>query len=337
MSSDPPKQPSDNQGTPLHRPYPTYANHVNDLIRGPLFSQDNCCARSSVMPSDDSARSEASASAYRDALKRALPTLAEADERRRRLIEANSKRWPTEKMRIPPEIRPKGVPRVEGSQGFFPELEGIIAAKQEQTKHYKEFYVEWTDLQTKLHEKSEDLRTKYASLVEQVRGCHHKFVNHRMNKRDYNSARKTLADQMDDIFEKLGKIAITMGTMYAESRAVAQGANPTGDFDYGKLDISACTAVPFLNHHFSDFVKKKDSSTPPDPFGPGPHDFAFKTGLPSYDFADMMATVWSTHPTKLQEIHEAVFDKNFDGIKELTRKEKDNVNALLGNGGEWSI
>lgn len=95
--------------------------------------------------------------------------------------------------------------------------------------------------------------------------------------------------------------------------------------------------MPFLIHSFPEFVKKKPSSVPPDPFGPRPSEIAFKNDLPSYDFHDMMAAVWRKHPTKLQDIHQAVFKECFAGIKELTQKEKDNVNALLGNGGEWRM
>lgn len=236
MASDKPKQTPDSQAAPFHRPYPTYANHINDLIRGPLLLQKNLSINPPVMSSDGSARPGASDGAPYLPARRPLPTLAEADERRRRLIESMTKMWPVEKMRIP-EVRPRNGPQDEDSQGFSRELEDIIAAKQEQTKRYKAFHVEWTDLQTKLQKKAEELRAEYADLVEQVYSTHHKYIRNRMKKDDYNAARKTLADQMDEVFEKLGNIAFTMGTMYAVSRAVAQGANPTGDFDYGKLDI----------------------------------------------------------------------------------------------------
>lgn len=95
--------------------------------------------------------------------------------------------------------------------------------------------------------------------------------------------------------------------------------------------------MPFLIHNFPEFAKKKPSEIPPDPFGPRPADTAFENDLPSYDFSDMMTKVWSKHPTKLQDIYHAVYDQGFAGIKELTQKDKDNANSLLGNGGEWSI
>ncbi|KAJ4389948.1 hypothetical protein N0V93_007421 [Gnomoniopsis smithogilvyi] len=335
MASDQPTQPPDSQGAPFYRPYPTYANHIHNLIRGPVIPQKDLSSKTPVMSSEDSARSDASADASLPLHLRPLPTMAEADERRRRLIESMVKMYPAEKMRIP-EVRPRSGSQAEGPQGLSRELEDIIAAKQEQTKRYKEFHLEWTDLQSKLQKKSEELRAEYADLVEEVHSTHHKFIRSRMKKDDYNSARKNLAHQMDDVFETLGKIALTMGIMYAESRAVAQGANPTGDFGYGKLDNSACNAVPFLNYHFPEFVKKSNS-TPPDPIGPRPHDVAFKNDLPSQDFPKMMDTVWSKYPTKLQDIHDAVFNKSFAGIKELTQKEKDNARALLGIGGEWSV
>lgn len=84
-------------------------------------------------------------------------------------------------------------------------------------------------------------------------------------------------------------------------------------------------------------MKKKPSAIPPDPFGPRPSEIAFKHGLPTMDFDDMMATVWAKHPTKLQDFHRVVFKEGFAGIKELTLEEKENANALLGNGCEWSL
>lgn len=70
---------------------------------------------------------------------------------------------------------------------------------------------------------------------------------------------------------------------------------------------------------------------------PDPSTLPFKNGLPSYDFHEIMASVWQKHPTKLHDIHKSVFKNCFEGIKELTQMEKDNVKALLGNGREWVI
>lgn len=82
---------------------------------------------------------------------------------------------------------------------------------------------------------------------------------------------------------------------------------------------------------------KKPSTLPPDPMGPRSRDIAFKDDLPTFDFNKMMAEVWAEHPTKLKDIHHAVYEEDFAGIKPLTQKEKDNANVLLGKGGEWSL
>lgn len=82
---------------------------------------------------------------------------------------------------------------------------------------------------------------------------------------------------------------------------------------------------------------KKPNTLPPDPMGPRPREVAFKDDLPIFDFNRMMAEVWARHPTKLQHIHDAVYEQNFAGIEPLTRKEKDNANVLLGKGGVWRL
>lgn len=95
--------------------------------------------------------------------------------------------------------------------------------------------------------------------------------------------------------------------------------------------------MPYLSYHFPEFARKKPSTLLPDPMGPRPRDIAFKDGLPTFDFNKMMTEVWAKYPTKLQDVHHAVFEEDFVGIKPLTQKEKDNANALLGNGGTWSM
>lgn len=135
------------------------------------------------------------------------------------------------------ETRTQSDRQADNLEGFSQELDGIIDAKHEKTKRYEKFHVEWTELQKQLQQKAKELRVKYADLVEQVRSIHHKYTRDRIKKDDYTLARKALTDQMDGTFEDLGKIVITLGTMYAESRAVAQAANPTGGFNYGKLDV----------------------------------------------------------------------------------------------------
>lgn len=241
MSSGQPKQPPDKTVTPFQRPGLTYANHINDLIRGPLFSEDNLKKTASTMSSPDSPDSDAPGSPYRARSPRPLPTLAEADERRRRLCEDMERMWPSEPLRAPDfggpsDPLPESL-RAQGIQGFSSELETILVAKYEKTKRYEEFHVEWTDLQTKLLKITKELRAEYSGLIEQVESLHHKHIRHRITKQDYTSARQPLTDQMDVLFERLGKFVFTLGTMYAVSRAVAQGANPTGDFNFGKLDI----------------------------------------------------------------------------------------------------
>lgn len=141
--------------------------------------------------------------------------------------------YPSSAMRIP-EAPTTSDPQIEGLHGFSKELESILDAKREQNKRYEEFHIEWIDLQKKLHKKSDELRAQYADLIEQVHNLHHKLTRDHIKIDDYTSARESLDDQMDEVFENLGKVVVTLGMMYAESRAVAQGANPS---DYsGKLD-----------------------------------------------------------------------------------------------------
>lgn len=241
MSSDQPKQTTDRSVAPFQRPGLTYADHINNLIRGPLFSKNNLKKTTSAMSSPDSTPSDASGSPYRPRSPRPLPTLAEADERRRRLCEEMERMWPSEPLRAPDFGGPSDpIPealQAQGIQGFDRELEDIIVAKHEKTMRYKEFHVEWTDLQTKLLKVSKELRAEYDGLIEQIESAHHKHIHHRNTKTEYTSARQPLTDQMDILFERLGKFVFTLGTMYAVSRAVAQGACPTGDFDFGKLKI----------------------------------------------------------------------------------------------------
>lgn len=240
MSLGQPKQVPDKSVAPFQRPGLTYANHINDLIRGPLFSKNNL-KTTSAMSSPVSTHSDASGSPYRPRSPRPLPTLAEADERRRRLCEDMERLWPSEPLRAPDlggpsDPMPEAL-QAQGIHGFSPELEDIVIAKYEKTKRYEEFHVEWTDLQTKLIELSKELRAEYDGLIEQIESVHHKHIRHRITKTEYTSARQPLTDQMDILFERLGKVVFTLGTMYAVSRAVAQGANPTGDSDFGKLKI----------------------------------------------------------------------------------------------------
>lgn len=100
-----------------------------------------------------------------------------------------------------------------------------------------------------------------------------------------------------------------------------------------------CNAVPYLRSTFPEFVKAKTPANPipPDPMAPDPATRPFQNDMPTYDFHDTMASIWQSHPTKLQDIHQAVYSAGFEGLKELTQKEKDNALAILGNGGEWSI
>lgn len=193
------------------------------------------------MSSPDSPSSDASGSPYRPRSPRPLPTLAEADERRRRLCEEMERMWPSEPLRAPDlggpsDPLPESL-QAQGIQGFASELEVILLAKYEKTKRYGEFHGEWTDLEAKLLKVAKELCAEYAGLIEQVESAHHKHIRHRLTKTEYTAARLPLTDQMDILFERLGKFVFTLGTMYAVSRAVAQGANPTGDFDFGKLKI----------------------------------------------------------------------------------------------------
>lgn len=191
--------------------------------------------------SPDSPESDAPGSPYRARSPRPLPTLAEADERRRRLCENMERMWPSEPLRAPDfggpsDPLPESL-RAQGIEGFSSELETIIVAKYEKTKRYEEFHVEWTDLQTKLLKITKDLRAEYSSLIDQVESLHHKHIRHRITYLEYTSARQPLIDQVDVLFDRLGRFVFTLGTMYAVSRAVAQGVNPTVDFDSGKLNI----------------------------------------------------------------------------------------------------
>lgn len=241
MSSGQHKQPPDKSVAPFQRSGLTYVDHINNLIRGPLFPKDNLKKTTSAMSSPDSSDSDAPGSPYRPRSPRPLPTLAEADERRRRLCEQMERMWPSEPLRAPDfggpsDPLPESL-QSQGIQGFNRELEAIIVAKHEKTMRYKEFHEEWTDLQTKLLKVSKELRAEYDGLIEQIESVHHKHVRHRITKQEYTSARLPLTDQVDILFERLGKLVFTLGTMYAVSRAVAQGACPTGDFDFGKLKI----------------------------------------------------------------------------------------------------
>lgn len=68
---------------------------------------------------------------------------------------------------------------------------------------------------------------------------------------------------------------------------------------------------------------------------PEPYELPFQEDLPSYDFEAVMAVVWRNHPTKLQDIHRAVVERCFEGVEELTQRERSNVGVLLGKSGQW--
>jgi len=95
--------------------------------------------------------------------------------------------------------------------------------------------------------------------------------------------------------------------------------------------------VPFLRSMFPEFaVKKKPSKPAPvDPMAPQAYEHPFQEDLPSYDFEDVMAVVWRNHPTKLQDIHKAVVECCFEGVEVLIQRERNNVQVLLGKGGQW--
>lgn len=100
---------------------------------------------------------------------------------------------------------------------------------------------------------------------------------------------------------------------------------------------ATCDAVPYLKSVFPEFAwKKKPSDLPADPMAPEPYELPFEGDKPTYDFAKLMAVVWQNHPTKLQDIHKAVVECGFEGMKELTQRERDNVRALVLGEGEWT-
>lgn len=235
MSSDTPRPPPDKPAAPLERPFPLYINHINDLLRGSRRLQNGLSASSSVTSPAYPAPSDAFAVASQHH-PRALPTQDQVDERRRRLIESMMIQYPPNTKGVAQALTWRN-PQAENLEGFSKELDNIVDAKHKKTKRYEEFHVEWTDLQNQLLKKAGEMRAKYADLVEQVRDIHHKYTRDRIKKIDYTSARGALTDQMEDVFKGLEKVVLTLGTMYAESRAVAQGAHPTGDYDYGKLDV----------------------------------------------------------------------------------------------------
>lgn len=89
---------------------------------------------------------------------------------------------------------------------------------------------------------------------------------------------------------------------------------------------------------FPEFAVKKKPRTPApvDPMAPPvAYTSPFDGDRPSYDFEDVMAVVWDNHPNKLQDIHKAVVERCFEGIEELIQRERNNVQVVLGKGGQW--
>lgn len=148
-------------------------------------------------------------------------------------------------IKFPPDVkgvvetrnRSKSKSKSEDLKGFQPELDAMEEVRSLKTSRYEEFHIEWTDLQTQLKKKGDDLGAEYFRLVEDISCLHHDYIRDRINKDDYKVARKSLVEDMDCAFANIGMVVCTLGTMFSVARAVAQGVLSPGGFDHGKLDF----------------------------------------------------------------------------------------------------
>lgn len=125
----------------------------------------------------------------------------------------------------------------ERLEGFDDELDYITRSKRENTGKFEAWHKERSELEVALLHMAQELRKDHADQVESVYQAHHAHRHRRIPNSQYSSVKQHHVDEMEKLLSIIHKVAETIGILYAERGAVAQGVVPRHGDMYGKLDL----------------------------------------------------------------------------------------------------